>query len=105
LSPQAFANCVRTRDRLSARLIRLIPILSLFNVEGFLGEQLTIAMVSMHTSPFAQPGEGDAGGLNVYVRNLTTALIEAGYQVLVLTRRTAAAEEIVILDKATDSKM
>lgn len=70
-----------------------------------MGEQLTIAMVSMHTSPLAQPGEGDAGGLNVYVRNLTTALIEAGYQVLVLTRRTAAAEEIVILDKATDSKM
>ncbi len=70
-----------------------------------MGEQLTIAMVSMHTSPLAQPGEGDAGGMNVYIRNLTTALTRAGHQVLVLTRRTVATENIVVLDKATDSKM
>ena len=26
-----------------------------------------VAMISLHTSPLAQPGAGDAGGLNVYV--------------------------------------
>ena len=62
-------------------------------------------MVSMHTSPLAQPGEGDAGGMNVYVRNLTSALIDAGHQVLVLTRKTSVTEDIVVLDNATDSKM
>ncbi|MBF6470167.1 D-inositol-3-phosphate glycosyltransferase, partial [Nocardia beijingensis] len=31
-----------------------------------------IAVLSVHTSPLAQPGTGDAGGMNVYV--LQTAL-------------------------------
>ena len=26
-----------------------------------------VAMLSVHTSPLEQPGTGDAGGLNVYV--------------------------------------
>jgi D-inositol-3-phosphate glycosyltransferase len=45
-----------------------------------------IAMLSMHTSPLAQPGSGDAGGLNVYVRSLASALARAGVPVDVLTR-------------------
>ena len=46
-----------------------------------------IVMVSLHTSPLAQPGQGDAGGLNVYVRHLSTRLAAAGHPVWVLTRR------------------
>lgn len=70
-----------------------------------MGEQLTIVMISMHTSPLAQPGQGDAGGLNVYVRNLTESLIRSGHQVLSFTRRTTGTEETVVLDEDTGSRM
>jgi D-inositol-3-phosphate glycosyltransferase len=43
-------------------------------------------MVSMHTSPLAQPGSGDGGGMNVYVRSLASALARAGVECDVLTR-------------------
>ena len=33
---------------------------------------------SMHTSPLAQPGTGDGGGMNVYVRELCAALARSG---------------------------
>jgi D-inositol-3-phosphate glycosyltransferase len=46
-----------------------------------------IVMVSLHTSPVAQPGQGDAGGMNVYVRHLSIRLAAAGHPVWVLTRR------------------
>ncbi|GAA1186417.1 glycosyltransferase [Nesterenkonia xinjiangensis] len=39
---------------------------------------LRIVMVSLHTSPLAQAGAGDAGGLNVYVNSLSRALRAAG---------------------------
>ena len=68
-------------------------------------EQLTIVMVAMHTSPLAQPGQGDAGGLNVYVRNLSQALIRQGHQVLAFTRKTSGAEAPVAVDAATDSQV
>jgi D-inositol-3-phosphate glycosyltransferase len=45
-----------------------------------------IAMLSVHTSPLAQPGSGDGGGLNVYVRSLASALARAGVECDVLTR-------------------
>ena len=35
-----------------------------------------VAMISMHTSPLATPGLGDAGGLNVYVAELARRLGE-----------------------------
>lgn len=73
--------------------------------ERIVDESLTIVMISMHTSPLAQPGRGDAGGLNVYVRNLTDALIRAGHQVLCFTRKTAAADTTVLLDEYTQSKV
>ena len=47
----------------------------------------TIVMVSLHTSPLAQPGSGDAGGMNVYVRHLAQCLAHAGHPVWVLTRQ------------------
>ena len=48
-----------------------------------------VAMVSMHTSPLATPGMGDAGGLNVYVAELARRLGERGIKVDVFTRRDA----------------
>ena len=40
----------------------------------------------MHTSPLAQPGTGDGGGMNVYVRELAAALARAGVRSDVYTR-------------------
>ena len=49
-----------------------------------------LAVLSLHTSPLAQPGTGDGGGMNVYVRELTTALARAGVDCDVYTRAYAA---------------
>jgi len=40
----------------------------------------------MHTSPLAQPGLGDGGGMNVYVRELSAALARSGIECDVYTR-------------------
>jgi D-inositol-3-phosphate glycosyltransferase len=45
-----------------------------------------LAVLSMHTSPLAQPGQGDGGGMNVYVRELSTSLARAGVECDVYTR-------------------
>lgn len=47
-------------------------------------------MLSLHTSPLDQPGGGDAGGMNVYVRQLALELAAAGILVDIYTRRTCA---------------
>ena len=49
-------------------------------------------MLSVHTSPLEQPGTGDAGGLNVYVVELSRRLAAAGTEVEVLTRRTSGSQ-------------
>ncbi|MFI6425720.1 D-inositol-3-phosphate glycosyltransferase [Promicromonospora sp. NPDC050880] len=53
---------------------------------------LRIAMVSVHTSPLEQPGTGDAGGMNVYVLELSRALARRGAQVEIYTRATSSAQ-------------
>jgi D-inositol-3-phosphate glycosyltransferase len=45
-----------------------------------------VAVFSMHTSPLAQPGAGDGGGMNVYVRALASSLARAGVECDVYTR-------------------
>jgi D-inositol-3-phosphate glycosyltransferase len=45
-----------------------------------------VAVFSMHTSPLAQPGAGDGGGMNVYVRALASSLARAGIDCDVYTR-------------------
>jgi D-inositol-3-phosphate glycosyltransferase len=45
-----------------------------------------VAVLSMHTSPLAQPGIGDGGGMNVYVRELVSALANSGVQCTTYTR-------------------
>ena len=45
-----------------------------------------LAVLSLHTSPLAQPGTGDGGGMNVYVREFSSALARAGVECDVFTR-------------------
>lgn len=47
----------------------------------------TLAVLSLHTSPLAQPGTGDSGGMNVYVRELVGSLAQAGVACRVYVRR------------------
>ena len=42
--------------------------------------------MSLHTSPLDQPGTGDAGGLNVYVVEVSKRLAERGIEVEIFTR-------------------
>lgn len=51
-----------------------------------------VAMVSMHTSPLAQPGTGDAGGMNVYIDAVARGLNAQGVEVEVFTRATSAEQ-------------
>jgi D-inositol-3-phosphate glycosyltransferase len=46
-----------------------------------------LAVLSLHTSPLVQPGAGDSGGMNVYVRELVASLAQAGITSDVYTRR------------------
>ncbi len=48
-----------------------------------------VAVLSLHTSPLVQPGTGDSGGMNVYVREFVSALAQAGVQCRVYVRRWA----------------
>ena len=54
-----------------------------------------IAVLSLHTSPLAVPGGGDAGGMNVYVRAVSRELIAMGAQVDVFTRSTVEDQDPV----------
>ena len=55
-----------------------------------------VAMLSMHTSPLAQPGRGDSGGMNVFVRELGAALAQAGVSVRTYVRRADASTPDVV---------
>ena len=55
-----------------------------------------IAVLSMHTSPLAQPGTGDGGGMNVYVRELASSLARAGVQCDVYTRAESRLQPPVV---------
>jgi len=54
-----------------------------------------VAMISVHTSPVDQPGTGDAGGLNVYVLELSRRLAAAGIEVDIFTRATSSRHDPV----------
>jgi D-inositol-3-phosphate glycosyltransferase len=45
-----------------------------------------VALISVHTSPLIQPGSGDSGGMNVYVREVASALAQAGVECTTYTR-------------------
>lgn len=50
------------------------------------GSVQRVAVLSLHTSPLAQPGSGDSGGMNVYVRELVSALAQGGVDCTTYTR-------------------
>jgi D-inositol-3-phosphate glycosyltransferase len=47
-----------------------------------------IATLSVHTSPLEQPGTGDAGGMNVYIVEVSKRLARLGVEVEIFTRAT-----------------
>ncbi len=55
-----------------------------------------VAMVTVHTSPLAQPGTGDAGGMNVYVLEVARQLAHRGIAVDLFTRTTSASQRDLV---------
>lgn len=53
-------------------------------------------MLSAHTSPMDQPGTGDAGGMNVYIRELAGRLVSRGIEVDIFTRATSSRQPVVV---------
>lgn len=45
-----------------------------------------VALLSIHTCPLDQPGTGDSGGMNVYVRSVARQLADMGVAVDIFTR-------------------
>ena len=56
----------------------------------------SLAILSMHTSPLAQPGTGDGGGMNVYVRELGAALARAGVAADIYTRADSPSQRDIV---------
>lgn len=57
---------------------------------------MRVAVLSVHTSPLAQPGTGDAGGMNVYVMQSALHLARRGVEVEIFTRATSSSDEPVV---------
>jgi D-inositol-3-phosphate glycosyltransferase len=55
-----------------------------------------VATISVHTSPLDQPGTGDAGGMNVYVVELSRRLAALGIEVDIFTRTTSSSLDPVV---------
>ena len=49
-----------------------------------------VATLSLHTSPLDQPGTGDAGGMNVYIVEMSRRLAAMGIEVEIFTRATSS---------------
>ncbi len=49
-----------------------------------------VATVSVHTSPLDQPGAGDAGGMNVFIVEVSKRLAAQGIEVDIFTRTTSS---------------
>ncbi|MEA5571321.1 glycosyltransferase family 1 protein [Calothrix sp. UHCC 0171] len=55
-----------------------------------------IALISFHGDPAIEIGREEAGGQNVYVRNVGEALARLGWQVDMYTRQVSAAQEEIV---------
>lgn len=55
-----------------------------------------VAVLSVHTSPLAQPGTGDAGGMNVYVLQTALHMARRGVEVEIFTRATSSADPPIV---------
>jgi len=54
-----------------------------------------VAVLSVHTSPLDQPGTGDSGGMNVYIRAVAQRLVRQGVEVDIFTRSRDGLPEVV----------
>ena len=59
-----------------------------------------IALISVDGDPAAEIGSEEAGGQNVYVRQVGEALAHQGWQVDLFTRQTSSSQETVIIHNA-----
>src|SRR3990170_231525 len=50
------------------------------------GARPRVAVISLHTSPLDQPGAGDSGGMNVFIRAAAERVVGRGVDVDVFTR-------------------
>ena len=57
---------------------------------------MRVAIISFHTSPMEQPGSGDAGGMNVYIKNTALQLSKQGVEVDIFTRATRPLQGEVV---------
>ncbi len=55
-----------------------------------------LAAISLHTSPLAQPGTGDAGGMNVYIDQTSRRLAARGVEVEIFTRATSSDQPPIL---------
>jgi D-inositol-3-phosphate glycosyltransferase len=55
-----------------------------------------VAVLSVHTSPLAQPGTGDAGGMNVYVLQTALHMARRGVEVEIFTRATSSSDQPLV---------
>jgi D-inositol-3-phosphate glycosyltransferase len=58
--------------------------------------QKRIALISVHGDPAVEIGKEEAGGQNVYVRNVGEALARQGWQVDMFTRRASAEQPMIV---------
>lgn len=56
-----------------------------------------LAVVAYHSSPLGPPGEGDSGGMTVYVRDLAAAFARRGVQTDVFTRADGTGRTVTSL--------
>jgi glycosyltransferase involved in cell wall biosynthesis len=62
----------------------------------FLGQRQRIALISVHGDPAIEIGKEEAGGQNVYVRQVGEALSRQGWEVDMLTRRSSADQASIV---------
>ena len=58
-----------------------------------------LAVIAYHSSPLADPGVGDAGGMTIYVRGLAQALARKGLRTDIFTRLDRASARIVAVSE------
>jgi D-inositol-3-phosphate glycosyltransferase len=75
--------------------VRLVTDLRGSSVAG-LSAPRRVAVLSVHTSPLAQPGTGDAGGMNVYVLQSALQMARRGVEVEIFTRATSSADQPIV---------
>jgi D-inositol-3-phosphate glycosyltransferase len=62
----------------------------------FLGQKQRVALISVHGDPAIEIGKEEAGGQNVYVRQVGEALSRQGWQVDMFTRRSDADQPGIV---------